>query len=269
MNHKITHYIITRFMNNMNLGYGAKIFDKEILRDSSKYLNYNLIKSLENQTDLNFELLVVIHDNNDSDFIKSLIKTSLVFHVIKNKDLNNYIRKHITGDFLITTRIDYDDFIKNNAVSECKQKFVDFFNVNYNTLFCVNGYHSGLSCVDTKFYVMNKHYSSGGFFSAFVSLCYNLKCLTSPDDIVSVYFLGDHTKLFKGIENLICHLNIHDCKNITKYIDDKETEKYNYIWYRHKNTGSELLHYTPADTSTEVLLDADFVNRRFGLMQFI
>ena len=258
-------------MNNPNLGFGQRIFDKTVLKESAVYLNINLIKSLENQTDKDFTLIVLINDRHDKEFIESLIDdTDLHILIIKDSELDNVIKQSVdsTCDYLITTRIDYDDLVVNTAVETCKSKFIRFFKKFNDKMFCVNGFSKGLALVDNRLYIMDKHYRGGGFFSAFVSLCYNLKLSKTFDCLKNVYSLGDHTNLYGGIRNLFKYLHVENSYNddeLEQFIDREELFEYNYIWYRHKNTGSELLNYTPADTSDEISIDKERFKTLFGI----
>ena len=83
-------------MNNPNLGFGQRIFDKTVLKESAVYLNNNLIKSLENQTDKDFTLIVLINDRHDKEFIESLIDdTDLHILIVKDSELDNVIKQSV------------------------------------------------------------------------------------------------------------------------------------------------------------------------------
>ena len=58
---KIKHYIVIRFYSS-NMMDKEKLFDTSLLLNGVKVFKQYLLKSLENQNNKNFEIILMIHD---------------------------------------------------------------------------------------------------------------------------------------------------------------------------------------------------------------
>ena len=111
---KIKHFIITRFFSQNFEKTNEELFSEKFLSNGFKLVKKNFIKTLENQTNKNFEVIIMIHNDIDIDKIKPLydIESSFKISIIRKKDIDKYISEfYDTFDFIITTRLDYDDFV--------------------------------------------------------------------------------------------------------------------------------------------------------------
>ena len=120
----IKHYIIIRFycVDMYNIGL-EKLFNNENLLNAAKTFERYTLKSLENQTNKNFEIILIIHNKISQEHISisylSNIKSDIKMHIVRWKDINNFIKDNLSNEkYLITTRIDHDDLIYNMAVEE-------------------------------------------------------------------------------------------------------------------------------------------------------
>lgn len=136
----LKHFIFIRFFTFNDPKYPHDIYDVDFLSKQLP-LTKNALGSLENQTNENFELIFALHPNFFVDpkyeFIFSTLKdsTTLPIKFMKNvggshlftPKLNREVASLIEDsikeyDFVITSRIDFDDFIYKGAVEDIQSK---------------------------------------------------------------------------------------------------------------------------------------------------
>lgn len=149
----IKHFVIIRFFPRQDPKYPYDIFDVDFLSKQLILAN-NALRSLENQTNKNFELVFVLHKKFFTDkkyeFIFATLKDIATVPVtfihfvpgaktrwLKSKmsllvkdALNKY-------DFVIQSRMDFDDFIYKDAIADAQNKVNECDNV------LVYGYNKG------------------------------------------------------------------------------------------------------------------------------
>lgn len=190
----IKHYIIIRFycIDMYNVGL-IKLFNEENLLNAVNIFKHYTIKSLENQVNKNFEVILMIHDEIPLEHVAIVelknINTNLKINIIRYKDLTNFINNNLGNEqYLITTRIDHDDLIYNYAVEEVQNKCNDSISCYYN------GYDKLITMIDNdynnacKFY---PNYKGNGSISIFQSLIINRNRINK---IITISHLGSHTK---------------------------------------------------------------------------
>ncbi len=230
---KIKHFVITRFLSSKTLGLGDKIFDETIIQNGINYVNSYFIPSLNNQTNKNFDIIFIVNDEHDieNSEIKNLnnIKTEIKYHILKNSEYIEFCKNESKGyDWLILTRMDYDDLVKNTAVEEI-QTIIS--NNDMYDLLCY-GYNTGYTMFKKNLYVFDKPgYNKYGYFSIFESLCIKIN---SNVDLFDIYFFN-HTQLKKEVTN------IGKSKQLKYLIPPESNSQDNFVWVRHENTGTELL----------------------------
>lgn len=234
----IKHYIIIRFYCfNMNRT-DEQLFDYNLLHYAVNIFKKYTLKSLENQTNKNFEIVFMIHNKIDINHmaIQELynIQSNLKINIIRLNDINNFIKENSNDcDFFITTRIDHDDLIYNNAVEEIQSK------CDIKIPFYFEGYVNGITMINNdyknscKFY--SKYNDEFGSMSIFQSLIINKKIL--PNCINNVY-LGSHTEVSNNIEKMCKNLNITFYK---KYANVNKLED-SYIYIKHDFNHSSLIN---------------------------
>lgn len=205
----IKHYIIIRFycVDMYNIGL-EKLFNNENLLNAAKTFEKYTLKSLENQTNKNFEIILMIHNEISQEHISisylSNIKSDIKMHLVRFKDINGFIKDNLSNEkYLITTRIDHDDLIYNMAVEEIQAKCTDDIDCYYN------GYDKVITMINSdyknacKFY---PDYKGNGSISIFQSLIINRDKI---NETITIYDLGSHTsqkEKFKeifGVNNLM------------------------------------------------------------------
>lgn len=141
-NLKIVHFILTRFMVKFfhRNEFPKRLYDKDYIPNGIRVLKKYLLPSLENQSCKNFSWIIILGDEANITYIKSLFnfKLSFKYEIIYNKDIKKYIRNIAkNNDILITTRIDYDDMIYYDAVNDVRKA------ININKPMVIYGYCRG------------------------------------------------------------------------------------------------------------------------------
>ena len=125
----IKHFVIVRFFEHKVKGYVHDIFDVNFVAGRVLLAKNNLLKSLENQTNKNFEIIFLVNDRYLSEekykFIFTELQDGMTVPVKFMKSVE--LRQRITDayddyDFVIQSRIDYDDFAYKDAVADTQAK---------------------------------------------------------------------------------------------------------------------------------------------------
>ncbi len=160
------HYLITRFnLKNKVWHYdknNQSILDDAWLRSRILLFETYCFPSIEAQSNKDFEWLVYF-DKSSPDFLLEKIadwcnrcanfspQYSVDYETFKSIDLPDYITHHTEEkcDFIITTRLDNDDALRNTAIEKIQKAFIPQSNVIID---CVNGY-----CYDRESYIYTKY----------------------------------------------------------------------------------------------------------------
>ena len=232
MDIRFRHFIFTRFLCESFGQTDEQLLSEDRIRYHMCVLKSNFIKTLENQTNQDFEVVIVVHDDLDSKYVEQLenIDTSLDIYVIKRKDIDDFIRTIDTReyDYVILSRQDDDDFLKKNVVQDTQ----DAIQLCTNGVLCygyTNGY-IGFSWID-KVVNMNVRYKCGHFscMQSFIFDCHRAPILQST--------------LFARLTDVEDILrNICEQNNIEFSLDTNIKVGPNgmYIWYRHSDTGTKI-----------------------------
>lgn len=248
------HFIITRFLSN---AFGRtqdemlSFLNEETLHNGFLMLKNHFIRTLQNQTNRNFEIITLIYDElplQDVSFLNEFDCGNKI-HVLHTKDLNDYIYGFYDNDLLITTRLDYDDFIHKDCVRDVQNSAID---TKYLKIY---GLNNGCSMDDDEVcyyhhpgYVGCEH----GFFSCFETLIVNTRNYKEP---INIYTLGDHTFVCENLVNNLERFGLEDKSQVQIEMDaDKKTK---YIWYRHDNAVS-FIQNNCKHTSDVIVQDVDF-----------
>lgn len=229
---KIKHYIIVRFYcYDFNVLPEGTIFDEKFLNNAIDIFKKTCIRSLENQTCKDFELLVLINDNiskNHPSIIKlnDLCKTtSFVSKVLKLNELN--IQNDNTYDYIITSRIDYDDFAKFDAVEEIQSTtsdlpYVVFGYLNGIAIKDVNDINTCLEYLPT--------YGNNGPMSVMATLIVNTK---TCKQFLTIIDLINHAILHKTLKKVYEENDIEYDDNAYVLVKDR-------LSYLYVNTGCNV-----------------------------
>lgn len=139
------HYVVTRF--NITMFFGKESRDKNIIPAKTNledaYLEYRFslfekytFPSLKNQTNSNFKWIVLFHAETPEKFKKKIEELQdemknfipLFLDEEQSKDANkiiaDYLRRDCTEKWIVTSRIDNDDFFEETYI-ETVQKYVE------------------------------------------------------------------------------------------------------------------------------------------------
>lgn len=202
MDKTIKHFILMRFFSWESRVYLEKhnFFDVDFLTKQLDVATNHALKSLENQTNKNFELIFVLHPNFFDDpkyeFIFTTLKDSTTlpikfmrntgkFYLVKsalNPELCSLIKNATSKhDFVITTRMDFDDFVFKDAVEDTQSK------INECDSVLSYGYNNGCKYILGELYPFPYLAGKKGHHSVFQSLILkssfakNLPCLSVED----------------------------------------------------------------------------------------
>lgn len=114
------HFVVTRFFNDDTMRLGKRVFDKDVLDKGIYLLKKIVFSSLNNQTDKNFEWIILIHENVNKEYIKPLydLKADFPIHIILNEEYKKMLDACAKEyKYIINSRIDDDDAIYDGAVA--------------------------------------------------------------------------------------------------------------------------------------------------------
>ena len=257
---KIKHYVLIRFYC-FEMMPKNKLFDEKLLNNGIDVFNNYTLKSLENQSNKNFEIIIIIHNeiNLNHSSIKKLlkIKTNLNLKVLKLKEIKSYININSKNfDFLITTRIDHDDLIYKDAVEEIQNK------CNKNIPLYYNGYDKLITMIGNDIencYKFYPNYYGLGSIGIFQSLIVNKNKINKS---YNIFDLGIHSKLkIKFID--IYKKNNLEYKEIYFNINHIEDSS---IYIKHKFNHSELSNKSKNwhKTNIKIKKSKKWFRERFG-----
>lgn len=157
---KIKHFVLINFFNWQNRNYPYDVLDVNFLSKQLILAKNNALKSLENQTNKNFEICFRMHRKHFSDkkyeFILSTLmdSTTLPIKLLLDEEIRRLVEDAYNQyDFVITSRMDLDDFIYKDAVADTQNK------INECEKILSYGYCKGYTYVYGELY---PHYKSWG-----------------------------------------------------------------------------------------------------------
>ncbi len=125
----LKHFIIVRFFERKVDGYVHDIFDVDFVSACVLLAKNNLLRSLENQTNKNFEIIFLVNDEYLLDekykFIFTELQNGITVPIkfMKSNTMRQLIRDAYNDyDFVIQSKMDYDDFVYKDAVADTQAK---------------------------------------------------------------------------------------------------------------------------------------------------
>lgn len=125
----LKHFIIVRFFERKVDGYVHDIFDVDFVSACVLLAKNNLLRSLENQTNKNFEIIFLVNDEYLLDekykFIFTELQNGITVPIkfMKSNTMRQLIKEAYNDyDFVIQSRMDYDDFVYKDAVADTQAK---------------------------------------------------------------------------------------------------------------------------------------------------
>lgn len=143
---KVKHFVFIHFFPFQHPRYPHNIFDVDFLSKQLFIAKNNALKSLENQTNKDFTIIFTLNLKYFSDpkyeFIFTELKnaTSLPLKLIKNIDSHYFAFNTLKQlslikeawddyDFVIQSRMDFDDFIYKDAIADTQAKVTECKNI--------------------------------------------------------------------------------------------------------------------------------------------
>ena len=122
---KIKHIIATRFLC-FDGNLGENVTSKEYIDMGLRLMSSYLIPTLENQTNSDFELVVLVHPKLNLGVYKRKIMSmsdKLDIKVVRYNKFDEYVSEAaLQAENLIVSRIDYDDLVWKGAVEDTQKR---------------------------------------------------------------------------------------------------------------------------------------------------
>jgi len=247
---KIKHIIATRFLC-FEGNLGDKVLSKEYIDMGLHLMSDYLIPTLENQTNQNFELVVLVHPKlNLGAYKRKFIAMSDKLHieVVRFNKFDGYVAEAAKdAENLIISRIDYDDLVWNGAVADAQSR------IGKAPLY-IYGYNRGYAWKegDASIMAFYQEYKKRGHMSIFQSAIIKTSC----SEVAGIHpYKWNHTKPMEALEARGIKPSLF--KFEPNYTKDA------FVWVRHENTSSGLIF--PGYVKNKAYLDKDEVVRVFGV----
>lgn len=248
---KLKHWVVVRFFSEVLGKFTLKdILSDKMLQMGVDLLQENLLPSLANQSCIDFELVLLVHDQLDgnSKWIAQLknLQSNCDFkvNVVHRSQLSRLVEIQ-DEDKRIISRVDYDDLILDSVVADIQT----FAKLHQKKPLSVYGYNYGWLWRDdtSQLYEIDKNYKVlGGHFSAMQSVvcdcakCDEMLCKVHP-------YLWDHS-------SIVSYTNTLPRDLIQREIEIKHNLNVRaYVWIRHRNTGSIDPYKFKADRVQQVV----------------
>lgn len=235
-NKQFKHLIITRFMCDNFIPNLADTQSDDWKEMSFKMAKRHIIPTLENQTNKEFTLVFLVGNNINADDVQRIYGLSNILNIavcyLENFDA--YIRNFDT-DYLITSRLDYDDHVYKYCVEDI-QCYFNSCDVEVK----LYGLFEGVSIVDGKQdpHLMY-HYpwlGTDGFPAPMATLMLKKESVKKYFDIYKLGYHVDIIKNFMAVQSVYCnrHFDIHEV------LYNHKGFNIDYIWIRHNHSASKI-----------------------------
>ena len=214
--------------------YIHDIFDVNFLSGRVLLAKNNVLKTLENQTNKNFELIFLVNDRYLSEekygFIFTELKTEIILPIkfMNSGQFRQLVKETYSDyDFVIQSRIDYDDFVYKDAVADTQSKIEECENIlSY-------GYSKGYAYFNGELYIFPlPNYFKNGQMSVFQSwICKSSFVKDLP--YMSPYTFN-HTKVKPMLKEFLEKNGVAFSENM--YKNNVTTNA--FIFFRHDSTWS-------------------------------
>ena len=230
---KVNHIVITRFLSRQFRD--IDVLSEDVIDERLEYLVKNTIQTLNNQTISDFEFLLLVNPGVDDSTIRKIqdkinskgrlkYKVSIMPH--ENNAYYSYIEsKWNLCKYLVLSRIDDDDFVTKNAVSDVRDLICR--NPDFDILAC--GYKYGYKLTEGMSEIgIYESPLENGHIAIFQTLMYNTSKIKFNKAILP-YSLN-HTDIAGGLEAAGCRFQLvhFDRKDAFIYFRHKSADSYNW-----------------------------------------
>lgn len=230
----IKHFVMVQFFTWQNPNYPHNVLDVDFL-SSQVSLTQNIFRSLENQTNKNFELIFRVHKNllSETKYEPILLtlknSTTLPLKFSVGKERRRWIKEALNNyDYVITSRMDFDDFIYKDAVADTQSKIKDCDKI------LAYGYCKGYRYVYGELYSHRNLWGGEGHLGIMQSLIVNSSFAKTIPFVSVNSFIHNNVKL--AMENFLENNGV----KFTENMFEQNTMTNAYIYYRH-NFSQQLL----------------------------
>ena len=251
----LKHFVLIRFFTHQASRYPYDIFDVDFLQMQLSLAQNNVLKSLENQTNKNFEIIFIANDkyffDSKYEFIFSTLRNSTTLplkfikvhqledkakYLLKQSELTELIKDAYNKyDFVIQSAIDFDDFIYKDAVADTQSK------INSCNGILGYGYCRGYTYINGELYKYGLLCKGRGHHSIFQSLIWK-SSFAKNLELIGLHSF-QHTKFKIVIENFLKENGIAFMENM--FEQNKSTRA--YIYFRHEFSREHTKKWGTAD----------------------
>lgn len=201
---KFKHYILTRYNKRWKKSdkNGVKVCDVQWMENRKKLFENITMPSIKNQTNQNFVWLLLFDPNTDTKWMYNEGNIKSI-----TDDFINYINTDC--DYIITTRLDNDDYLHPEFVNEIQNAFTEL-----PSIIGVRGYK-----YDGQYY---KDDNKGIVKNSFISVI-------EPSNNVNTVYAHPHPKIHKYFNNHIkiekrLYAQVIHNRNISNDIKSKDMQ---------------------------------------------
>lgn len=235
----IKHFIFSRFFSGQNPDYLYNVLASNFLKMQLP-LAKNLLRSLENQTNKNFELVFYANpkffDNPKYEFVFSTLRgyTTLTLTFVKPSDIHSLVKEAYNNyDFVIQTGMDFDDFAHRDVVADMQSKVTECKDI------LTYGYGKGYIYDKNELYTVlptERSYvkSNDGYASCFTVMLKSSYSKTLPC-VIKLYGIT-HAKVITGLKEIFKKNSIEFPENVYQRNDSIN----GIIYFRHELSQEHL-----------------------------
>ena len=258
----IKHFVFIRFFPYKLQSFQRDIFDVEFLSTQELLAENNLLRSLENQTNKNFEICFWANDKYFDDpkyaFIFTELRDSktLTIKLVKKGDMNRLVKDAYNEyDFVIQTRVDFDDFMRKDTVADTQSKVAECENIlSY-------GYCKGYTYFNDELYNFPvPGYAESGQMSTFQSWIIKSSFAKKIPHIGSYSF--EHTKVKPSLRDFLEKNGLKFSENMYQ----KNVVDNFFIYFRHDatwmNNGKPYTERPKRDIGKKNLTNEDGITKK-------
>lgn len=256
----VKHFVFVRFFPFKLPTFQRDIFDTDFLATQVSLAKNNLLKSLENQTNKNFEICFLANDRYFAEpkyefILKELGDSPTVpIKFIKRGD-HSVQDAYNDYDFVIQTRVDFDDFMRKDVVADTQSKVAECDSIlSY-------GYSKGYTYFNEELYNFPvPGYAQSGQMSTFQSWIIK-SSFAKKIPPVSAYPC-EHTKTKPFLKDLLAKNGFEFSENM--YQNNITANA--FIYFRHDatwmNAGKPYTARPKQDIGSEILTDKDITKKQ-------
>ena len=238
---KIKHFLEVRFFPEQDINYLYNVLAVRFLKPQLILAN-NIFRSLENQTNKNFEIVFFMNpaflDNPKYEFIFEELKQITTFPItfVKEYKIENLLRRAFDEyEFVIQSRIDFDDFLYKDGIANTQSKVNECDNVLYY------GYCRGYMYFNGELCHYGNLFDGNGHPAVLQSLI--LRSSLAKKLPIFTPYSGVHTKIKLKLKEFLKKNGVTFSENMFQ----QNTTTNAYIYFRHNfshNTLTNSLDFT-------------------------